>query len=98
MESVGESKFLKILESEKKFIANFSASWCSDCIKTDTFLEDFSKNNPQLKIYRIDVEENTDIANKFGIINVPSIAFFENRKITNKLDRNFSPEDIEAIL
>ena len=98
MTSVNENAFYKILQTEKSFMANFSAYWCADCIKNDAVLEDFSKQYPDVKIYRIDVEENTDIANRFGVINVPSVLFFENSKIKSKAEGMLSIEDISELI
>lgn len=98
MKSVNENEFYKILETEKNFLANFSANWCRECIKNDKILEDYSKENPNVKIYRIDVEENTDIANKFGVINVPAVLVFENKNIKTELKGTLSPDEISQVL
>ncbi len=96
--TINESEFYKILEKEKNFMAGFSATWCSDCKSADLLLSEFSEENPRLKIYRIDVDECTDIANRFGVINVPSVLVFSNKKIKSRAEGKFTREELSELI
>ena len=96
--TIDECEFYKLLEKEKLFIVNFSADWCSDCKSADALLNEFSEENPQLKIFRIDVGEYTDIANNFGVINVPSVLVFSNKKVKSRAEGKFTINELSELI
>lgn len=98
LSTINESEFYKILEKEKNFMADFSADWCNECRATDLMLTSISEENPSLKIYRIDVDECTDIANRFGVINVPSVLVFRNKKVKSRAEGKFTREELSELI
>ncbi len=96
--TINEGEFYKILESEELFVADFSANWCCECADADKILSDFSRENPGLKIYRIDVEECTDIANRYNVINVPSVLVFNRKAVKSRSDGKFTFEELSRLI
>lgn len=53
----------------------FSTKWCVPCKKLDPILDAFAEEREDVRIQRIDAEENVDLASKFGVKGVPFCVF-----------------------
>jgi len=82
MISLTEDNFQKeVLESNMPVMVDFSASWCMPCQIVSPVLEELAKTyERKLKIGKLDVDQNNTLAQKFGILSVPTIIFFKNGK------------------
>lgn len=70
-----ESKEFKF-EGDKPSIVEFSASWCRPCKTLEPVLEELSEEyKDQINIYKVDVEDESNVAIKLGIKAVPSLLF-----------------------
>lgn len=54
--------------------------------------------NPKLKIYTIDVDDYTDLANRLGVINVPTVLAFENKKIVGCAQGKITEGDLAELI
>ena len=72
-------------------VVDFNATWCGPCKMLGPVLEKLSDEITDVKFYAMDVDENPDIAEKFGIMSIPYVAVFRDGV---KVDQNvgFSPE------
>lgn len=82
---VTDQNFEEILSSNEKVVLDFWAEWCGPCKMiapiVDELAEEFAG---KIVIGKVDVDENNDIATKFGIRNIPTILFFHNGEIVDK--------------
>jgi thioredoxin 1 len=63
-------------KGDKPSIVDYSAAWCGPCKIITPILEELSKEyEGQIYIYKVDVDENPEVANAFGIRNIPAILF-----------------------
>ena len=68
----------KVLKSEKPVLVDFWAEWCGPCRMVGPALEQLSKSmNGKIKIAKLNVDENQDIAMKYGIKSIPSLLLFK---------------------
>jgi len=72
-----------ILSSEKCMI-DFYATWCGPCKAMEPILESVTADLGEGKIYKVDVDKNRDLVEKFGIRSVPTFLFFENGEEINR--------------
>jgi len=72
-----------ILSSEKCMI-DFYATWCGPCKAMEPILESATADLGEGKIYKVDVDKNRDLVEKFGIRSVPTFLFFENGEEVNR--------------
>ena len=73
------SKFKDIIKSEKLSIFVFSAEWCTPCHEIwETLTELVSNVKNEINIHLLDIDEYPEIAEKLGIIGVPSLYIFKN--------------------
>ena len=84
MKSITEKEF----ESEVKegiVIVDFFATWCGPCRMMSMILEEIEEEvKDKVKIVKVDVDENENLARKFGIMSIPTILFYVNGKMYEK--------------
>jgi thioredoxin len=68
----------EVLESEIPVLVDFWAAWCGPCRQVAPVMDQIAaKYEGSLKVAKIDVDAETEIAGHFGISSIPTIAFFE---------------------
>lgn len=67
----------KVIESKGKIIVDFWAEWCGPCKLLSPILEEVS-NTLDIKIYKVNVDENPSLAGQFGIKSIPTIVIFDD--------------------
>lgn len=72
--------------SEIPVLVDFYAGWCTPCRMLSPVLEDISDNlSGEVKVARVDVSAEDDLAEKFHILSVPTMMIFKNGKVTDTL-------------
>jgi len=75
----------KITESNDKVIFDFYADWCNPCKIMEPVLENIEKET-DIKVVKVDVEKENDLATLFGIMSIPTMYFYkEGKKISEKI-------------
>lgn len=63
-------------------LVDFFADWCGPCRMLAPILESFEKDNPDmLQIYKVNIEENEQVATEYGIISIPTLLLFKGGKM-----------------
>ena len=72
--------------SQGRVLVDFFATWCGPCKMLAPILEDVDAKGEagDLLIVKVDVDEASDIAIRFGIQSIPTLILFENGKAVNK--------------
>ena len=67
----------EVLEAEVPVLVDFTAVWCGPCKMLDPVVDDIAKDiNGQLKIVKLDVDHNPDVAMQFSVMGVPTLMLF----------------------
>ena len=62
---------------KERVLVDFYATWCGPCKMLSPLLENISK---EIKIVKVDVDKNEDLAREYGIMSIPCIILFEKGK------------------
>ena len=75
----------EVLNSDKKVLLDFWAPWCGPCRMVVPMVEEIAKERPDIKVGKINVDENPELASQFGIMSIPTLVVMENGKIVNQV-------------
>ena len=74
----------EVLNSEKKVLLDFWAPWCGPCRMVVPIVEEIADERPDIKVGKINVDEEAELASQFGIMSIPTLVVIENGKIVNQ--------------
>ena len=78
-EILGKEELEKVLLNNSLTLVDFYASWCVPCkMQTPLLLEFNEEMAGKVKIIKVDVDQNPELANKFGVQSIPTIILFQN--------------------
>lgn len=78
--TLATSDQLESLIKEDKVFIDFYADWCGPCKMQGPILEQFSKQNPTVKIVKVNVDVHSDLAEKFGVMSIPTLFVYQDGK------------------
>ena len=81
---VTESNFNEILDSGKTVLLDFYAEWCGPCKMVSPIVDQISEENPDIIVGKIDVDDQQEIAEKYGILSIPTLVVIKNGEVANK--------------
>ena len=85
MKITSENFEKEVLNSEVPVLVDFFATWCSPCKMMSPVVEELEKEmEGKAKVYKIDTDEEKNLAIKYGIMSIPTFIVFKNGEPVNK--------------
>ena len=84
----------EVLHADKPVLVDFWAAWCGPCRMLAPILEELSGQHPELKIVKVDVDENRDLALQYGIESIPTLLVFKGGQMADRSVGLVSPQEI----
>ena len=74
----------EVIESDKPVLLDFWAPWCGPCRMVVPIVEEIARENPDIKVGKINVDEEIELAKEYGVMSIPSLFVIKNGQIINK--------------
>ena len=88
----------EVIESDKPVLLDFYATWCGPCKMIAPFVEEIANENPDIKVGKIDVDEEGALATAFGIVSIPTLVVVKGGEVVNKAVGYRSKDQILKLL
>lgn len=74
----------EVLKSEKPVLVDFFATWCGPCRMVAPVLEEIAEENENIKVVKIDVDQEPGLAQKFGVTSIPLLVVIKDGQVVNQ--------------
>tara|TARA_R110000772_G_scaffold17946_1_gene49753 strand:+ start:8704 stop:9015 length:312 start_codon:yes stop_codon:yes gene_type:complete len=82
---IQDNKLEQILGRNKITVLDFYADWCGPCRAYTPIIKNFALNNNDVSVGKVNVDENTQLAVKYGVRSIPATVFLKNGQLMSKL-------------
>ncbi len=74
----------EVLRSEKTVLVDFWAAWCGPCKMLSPVVEQVAEERPDVKVCKINVDDEQELAVRYGIMSIPALLVFRNGELANQ--------------
>lgn len=98
-----DSNIKEVIESGKPVVVDLWAEWCGPCRMIGPLIEELAEEYAgRVEIGKLNVDENSDTPNEYGVRNIPTVLFFKDGEMVDKVvgavSKSKLQEKVELIL
>ena len=88
----------EVLNSDKPVLLDFYADWCGPCRMVGPIVEEIAGERSDIKVGKINVDDQSELAAQFGVMSIPILAVIKNCEVVNRSVGARPKEQILAML
>lgn len=74
----------EVLKSDKTVLVDFWAVWCGPCRMLSPVVDQVAEENPDIKVCKVNVDEEQQLAIKYGVMSIPTLLVFKGGELVNQ--------------
>lgn len=74
----------EVMNSDKPVLLDFWAPWCGPCRMVVPVVEEIARERSDIKVGKVNVDEQPELANQFGVMSIPTLVVMKNGKVVNQ--------------
>lgn len=94
--TITAQNFEEVLKSDKPVLVDFWATWCGPCMRQGPIVEALAEEG--YAVGKVDVDQEPGLAQKFGVMNIPTLIIFKNGKEAERLVGLTSKDKLKNLL
>jgi thioredoxin 1 len=87
-----------VLKADTPVLVDFYADWCGPCKMMEPILEEFAKENPQVKVVQVNVDENRELSHRYKIQGIPALLFFKKGELIDQKSGAMGKDGLKALV
>ena len=96
--AVTKENFDEIIKNEKPVLLDFYADWCGPCKMVAPIIHEIADENDNVVVGKINVDDEPDLAMKFGVMSIPTLVVMKNGEEANRATGARAKAQILAML
>ncbi len=88
----------EVLHAQTTVLLDFWASWCGPCRMVSPIIDEIAKENPSIRVGKVNVDEQPELAQAFRVMSIPTLAVIKDGKVVNQSAGARPKEAILAML
>ena len=88
----------EVLESDKPVLVDFWATWCGPCQKQGPIVEELADEVSDVKIGKLDVDAEEEIAGRYNIMSIPTVILFKDGQVAAKAVGLQSKDSLKSLI
>ena len=88
----------EVLQSEKPVLLDFWASWCGPCRMLSPIVDEVAEERGDVKVGKVNVDEEPDLARRFGVMSIPTVVFLKNGQEFDRKVGVMPPQAFSGVL
>ena len=99
MKEINTEKFDELLKGDKPVVCDFFATWCGPCkMLAPVIAQAAEEHGERAEFVKVDIDENMELAARYGIMSIPLVAVFKNGEMSVKSLGYISKSELDEFL